>query len=173
MLALVKKLYFNALRALSTFYAKRKLGSWGRGLTVNYPCVFTCNTHVGADCHFNGMTTIGNGRLVIGDHLHSGSGILVLTQNHNYYSPTALPYDDQDLDGEVHIGNSVWIGSRVIILPKAIVGDGAVLQAGAVVSGKVPRGAVYGGNPARLIKYRDMEKFDQLSREGRYVNWSD
>lgn len=173
MLANAKRLYFHILRISSTFYAKKKLASWGRGLTVNYPCAFTRNTYLGLDCHFNGMRVIGNGRLVIGNHFHSGSDILVLTQNHNYYSPSALPYDEHDVLGDVRIGSSVWIGTRVTILPKAIIEDGAVIQAGAVVSGTVPRGAVYGGNPARLIKYRDMEKFEQLSNEGRYVNWPD
>jgi maltose O-acetyltransferase len=82
-----------------------------------------------------------------------------------------LPYDEHDVLGEVVIGRAVWVGSRVTILPKTRIGDGAVIQAGAVVSGTVPECAVFGGNPARLIKYRDRERFAQLTAAGTYVNW--
>ncbi len=171
MLSIAKRIYFQLLRTASTFYARTKLARCGRGLTVNYPCAFTRNSYVGNDCHFNGMKVVGAGRFEIGDHFHSGSEILVLTQNHNYFSPSALPYDELDLPGDVRIGNAVWVGSRVTILPKAVIEDGAVIQAGAVVSGRVPRGAVYGGNPATLIKLRDIERFNRLEAEGKYVNW--
>ncbi len=40
-------------------------------------------------CHFNGMRIVGDGRVVIGDHFHSGSEILIITQNHNYFRPDA------------------------------------------------------------------------------------
>jgi acetyltransferase-like isoleucine patch superfamily enzyme len=160
-------------RIVCTAYARYRCGVHGEGLTVNYPSVFTRSTYIGKDCHFNGVQIVGSGRVTIGDHFHSGSGVLIITQNHNYYSPDALPYDDCDILGDVTIGNAVWIGSRVTILPKTVVGDGAVIQAGAVVSGAVPRCAVYGGNPARLIKYRDTGRFEELVSTGKYVNWSE
>lgn len=166
-----KRIIFFILRLVSTFYAKNKLARYGSGLTVNYPCFFTRYTYVGEDCHFNGIKIVGDGECNIGDHFHSGSDILIITQNHNYYSPNALPYDQKDNLGSVRIGKAVWIGSRVTILPKSIIEDGAIIQAGAVVSGTVQRGAVYGGNPARLIKYRDMSKFEELMVNNRYVNW--
>jgi acetyltransferase-like isoleucine patch superfamily enzyme len=158
-------------RLLCTARARLQCASCGRGLRVNYPSTFTRMTHIGDDCHFNGITIVGSGAVKIGDHFHSGSDILVITQNHNYHSPQALPYDEHDIPGAVTIGRAVWLGSRVTLLPRATIGDGAVIQAGAVVSGAVPECAVYGGNPARLIKFRDRERFAQLSASGSYVNW--
>ncbi|WWT15116.1 CatB-related O-acetyltransferase [Pararoseomonas sp. SCSIO 73927] len=52
------------------------------------------------------------------------------------------------------IGNDVWIGHSVILMPGITIGDGAVVAAGAVVTKDVPPYAIVGGNPARVIKQR-------------------
>lgn len=53
------------------------------------------------------------------------------------------------------IGNNVWLGSRVIILGCVTIGDGAIVQAGAVVTEDVELLAIVGGSPARKFKERD------------------
>lgn len=171
-MSIFKKLIFVLLRQVSTWWAKRRVASYGPGFTVNYPCFFNAHTRIGIDCHFNGMTVVGIGTLEIGDHFHSGSGILVLTANHNYRSNRALPYDEIDIERPVRIGECVWMGSRVIVLPGAEIGDGAIVQAGSVVHGTVPKCAIVGGNPAKIIRYRDAEEFDRLRLEQRFVGWA-
>jgi acetyltransferase-like isoleucine patch superfamily enzyme len=52
----------------------------------------------------------------------------------------------------VTIGDSVWIGTRAIILPGVSIGDGAVIGAGSVVTKDVPPNGVVAGNPARLLR---------------------
>ena len=52
------------------------------------------------------------------------------------------------------IGSDVWIGAGSLVLDGRRVGDGAIVAAGAVVTGEVPPYAVVGGVPARLIRYR-------------------
>ncbi|MGL5271468.1 MAG: CatB-related O-acetyltransferase [Selenomonadaceae bacterium] len=54
----------------------------------------------------------------------------------------------------IFIGNDVWVGSQAIILDGVKIGDGAIIAAGAVVNSDVPAYAVYGGVPAKFIKYR-------------------
>jgi len=54
----------------------------------------------------------------------------------------------------VVIGNDVWIGHGVIVLPGVTVGDGAVLAAGAVVTKDVPPYTIVGGVPAKVIRAR-------------------
>jgi len=52
------------------------------------------------------------------------------------------------------IGNDVWIGTGVIILPGISIGDGAVIGAGSIVTKNIPPYAIAVGNPAKVIKYR-------------------
>ena len=52
------------------------------------------------------------------------------------------------------IGHDVWIGNNAVILQNVMVGDGAVVAAGAVVTKNVPPYAIVGGVPAKVIKYR-------------------
>ena len=55
---------------------------------------------------------------------------------------------------EIIIGNDVWIGSHVLIMPGVTIGDGAIVAAGSVVSKDVEPYAIVGGVPAKLIKKR-------------------
>ncbi len=56
------------------------------------------------------------------------------------------------------IGNDVYIGLNVTILPKVtFIGDGAVIATGSVVIKNIPPFAIIGGNPAKIIKYRFTE----------------
>jgi len=57
-------------------------------------------------------------------------------------------------DPGVVIEDDVWIGTRAIILAGVVVGRGAVVSAGAVVTKSVPRYAIVGGHPAKLIRMR-------------------
>lgn len=54
----------------------------------------------------------------------------------------------------IKIGDGVWIGDSVIILPDVEISDGAVIGAGSVVTKSIPAYAIAVGNPAKVIKYR-------------------
>lgn len=63
----------------------------------------------------------------------------------------------------VEIGNDVWIGAHVLIMDGVTIGDGAVIAAGAIVTKDIEPYSVYGGVPAKLIKYRfGQEKINAL-----------
>lgn len=53
---------------------------------------------------------------------------------------------------EIHIGKNCFLGCNSIILKGTVLGDGCVVGAGAVVSGKFEDNSVIAGNPARVIK---------------------
>jgi acetyltransferase-like isoleucine patch superfamily enzyme len=61
-------------------------------------------------------------------------------------------------NGNVTVGNDVWIASGVLILSGITIGDGAVIAARAVVTKDVPPYAIVGGNPAKIIRYRFTKK---------------
>ncbi len=65
----------------------------------------------------------------------------------------------------VTIADNVWIGCRATIVPGVTINEGAVIASGAVVTKDVPKGAVVGGNPAKVLKYRNMEYYEKLKEQ--------
>ena len=59
----------------------------------------------------------------------------------------------------------MWIGSRVIILPGANLGDGCIIQAGSVVVGNIPALSIAGGHPVKVFSKRNKEHYDKMVRE--------
>ncbi len=140
----------------------------GKGLHCNGSVHVTRHTELGDHVHFNGMKASGNGRLVIGDWFHSGEGLRIFTRNHNYDKGDAIPYDRTYITRDVVIGDFVWIGVQVILLPGTTIGEGAIIQAGSVVHGNIPAYAIAGGNPAKVFAQRDIERFNRLKAEGKF-----
>jgi maltose O-acetyltransferase len=110
----------------------------------------------------------GEGGLRIADNVAIGPHVYIYTTNHHYQDAQYLPFDEQIIAEPVSIGAHVWIGGNVIVVPGVSVGEGAVVAAGAVVTRDVPRCAVVGGNPARVLKYRDVAHFERLVSQGRW-----
>jgi len=73
----------------------------------------------------------------------------------------------------VNIGNDVWIGANVAIMPGVTIGDGAVLAAGAVVTKDVEPYAIVGGVPAKVIRYRFSEEDRNILLKIKWWNWSE
>ncbi len=72
----------------------------------------------------------------------------------------------------VTIGNDVWIGAYVSVLPGVHIGDGAVVAAGAVVTKDVEPYAIVGGVPAKVIRYRFDREIIDLLLEIKWWNWT-
>lgn len=128
---------------------------------INDWCKLRGNIIFGKNNHFNGAEIYGTGGVFIGNNFHSAKGLVILTQNHNWKGE-ALPYDDTVILKPVKIGDNVWIGINVIILPGVTIGEGCIIQAGSVVSKSIPDYAIAGGNPASVIKYRNIEHYEEL-----------
>ncbi len=120
------------------------------------------NVHIGDNARVRA-----EGGLSIGDNTHISRNLVLYTINHNYEGD-CLPYDDTNLGKAVTIGDNVWIGANVCVIPGVEIEEGAIIGMGAVVCKRVPRGAIVGGNPARVLKYRDMEHYEQLKRAGKF-----
>jgi acetyltransferase-like isoleucine patch superfamily enzyme len=103
-----------------------------------------------------------SGGVNIGRYFHPGRGLSIFSTNHNYASNQLIPYDDKVIRRPVVIGDCVWVGANVSIVPGVNIGEGAIVGMGAVVTRDVPPGAIVGGNPATIIGYRDMVTFNEL-----------
>jgi acetyltransferase-like isoleucine patch superfamily enzyme len=87
-----------------------------------------------------------------------------------YLRRPAVGWDYADRDyrpefGSTRVGNDVWIGLRAVIRDGVEIGNGAIVGAGAVVVGNLEPYGIYGGVPARLIRYRfDEQQIEFLQR---------
>lgn len=99
-----------------------------------------------------------NAPISIGAHSMITMNAMLHTSTHDYCDH---PMWKRRIDRPIQIGCHVWIGAGAIILPGVIVGDYAVVGAGSVVTANVPEGAIVGGNPARIIKYRVPETYQR------------
>ena len=100
------------------------------------------------------------GKLYIDRGTIIGPRVKIHTANHNYEG-NMLPYDENVLVKDIHIGPNVWIGADVTILPGCVIGEGAIIGACSCVTKDIPPLAIVGGNPARILKYRDSELYYQ------------
>lgn len=83
-------------------------------------------------------------------------------------------YEDSKLRNNkpIKIGNDVWIGANVVILPGVTIGDGAVLAAGAIVNKNVEPYEIVGGVPAKPIKKRFTDDVIEKLLEIKWWDWS-
>ena len=114
----------------------------GRGLRIGR------DSQLGANSRIGPFT-------VIGDNVVMGPDVVIMTTSHAFEDP-AKPIR---LQGElpvkpVRIGDDVWIGTRVVILPGVTLGNGCVIGAGSVVTRDIPPFAIAAGNPARVLRRR-------------------
>ncbi|WP_417013428.1 acyltransferase [Alistipes sp.] len=162
-------------------YRKCRSAFWSR--VFKYQCLKT-GEHVGVSCfcrissqaevtvgdyfHSNGLKVTGGGSVQIGRHFHSGQNCKIMLGSHDYDGGEAIPYGRANVSKHVEIGDFVWFGTDVSVCGNVRIGNGAVVAMGSVVVKDVPDYAIVGGNPARVIKYRDIDHYDRLLREGKY-----
>jgi acetyltransferase-like isoleucine patch superfamily enzyme len=103
------------------------------------------------------------GRLEIEDHVIISAEVIVMTSMHRYQGAAMLPYDEIELLRSVRIGRGSWIGMRAIILSGVELGEGCIIGAGSVVTRSWEDGSIIAGNPAKLVKRRDMAEFRRLA----------
>ncbi|MFT6127350.1 MAG: maltose O-acetyltransferase [Patiriisocius sp.] len=103
---------------------------------------------IGKNCHVNNV--------IIGDSVMMGEDVFIYATNHKF-SDLSRPmiYQGASKIRTLIIEDDVWIGARSIILASVnIIGKGAIIGAGAIVTKDVPEYSIVGGNPAKVIKYR-------------------
>ncbi len=140
----------------------------GRGLKVNHYPVVSRKTKLGSNVNFNGMRVSDSGDVSIGNSFHSGKGCVIISSFYDYDSGEVIPCGPTSVERPVVIEDNVWLGDQVIVLGGAHIEEGAIVQAGSVVVGRVLRCSIVGGYPAKQFKTRNIALYEKLKAEGKF-----
>lgn len=126
-------------------------------------------------------------RLIIGKFCAIARGVEFIMNgaNHRMDSATTYPFNimgggwetfapklkDLPFKGDTVVGNDVWIGQHVTILPGAHIGDGAIIGANSVVAKDIPPYCIAAGNPCRIIRKRFDDELIQYLLTLKWWDW--
>lgn len=123
-----------------------------------------CHTHLGNNVYANfNLTLVDDTDIYIGDSVMLGPNVVLATAGH--------PVDPElrrlvyQFNQPIHIGNNVWLGAGVIVLPGVTIGDNSVVGAGSVVTKDIPANVVAVGNPCRILR--------EINEHDREYYWRD
>lgn len=132
---------------------KELFQSIGEDFMIEQPlhCDYGYNITIGKKFYANyNLTILDTAKITIGDHVFIGPNCNIFAAIH----PLDIKRRNQDLEAAlpVTIGNNVWLGGNVTILPGVTIGDNTTIGAGSVVTKDIPNSVVAAGNPAKIIK---------------------
>jgi maltose O-acetyltransferase len=141
-------------KKLRAFCGRLILKHCGTDVNIEKGAQFSSDVSLG-DHSGIGVNALISSHVTIGNDVMMGPDCCIFTANHNF-ERNGIPMRKQGHEDArpVVIGNDVWIGARVVILPGVHVGDGAVIGAGSVVTKDVASYSIVAGNPARFIRMR-------------------
>lgn len=147
--------YFKFIRIIRSSIAKHLFSKAGKNINIEKGAVFGTGNNIEIG-NYSGLGVKCNvrGPLKIGDNVMMGPEVRIITNIH-IFDRIDIPMRTQGhrIKGVV-IGNDVWIGARVIILPGVSIGDGVIIGAGSIVTKNIQPYAIVGGAPAKLIRLR-------------------
>ena len=132
------------------------LGKTGKEFLIEQPfqCDLGYNIEIGEGFYANhGLVILDSVAVTFGDHVLIGPNCGIYAAGH----PLNVKQRNAGLEygKSVHVGDNVWIGGGVQIVP------GASIGAGSVVTRDIPAGVIAGGNPCRVIRAIDPEDLEE------------
>lgn len=148
---------FNQLSPLKELEQKEIIGKlFGKTkenfcVTAPFYCDYGYNIEIGENFYSNHNLVILDGAKVkIGDNVFIAPNCCITTAGH----PINIDERNRGLEYAypIKIGNNVWIGAGVNILPGVTIGDNVTIGAGSVVNKSIPANSIAVGNPCKVIK---------------------
>lgn len=151
-----KQKYFKVIKNIRSAIGPFIFDQCGKNINIESMAYFGSGKGISIGNNSGiGLRCILSSPCYIGDDVMMGPDVVIITKNHKF-SRTDIPMRLQgsSLPKKVCIKNDVWIGQRAMIMPGVVIGEGAIIAAGAVVTHDVPAYAIVGGIPAKILKFR-------------------
>lgn len=132
---------------------KSILGSCGEHVTIKSPfvCDYGKNIHIGENFFANyNLVILDVGKVTIGKNVMFAPNVSIYTAGHPIHPESRNSGYEYGID--ITIGDNVWLGGNVTVLPGANIGNNVVVGAGTVVRGDIPDNYIVVGNPCKLIR---------------------
>jgi maltose O-acetyltransferase len=140
-------------RPLRRQLLEQLLGAVGEDTEIRPPLYvdYGSNLRIGARSFANfGLVALDVAAITIGDDVQIGPNVQLLTPTHPVEpEPRRQKWEAAQ---PITIGDNVWLGGGVIVLPGVSIGADTVVGAGSVVTRDLPAGVVAVGNPARVVR---------------------
>lgn len=135
---------------------KQIIGQIGDGFCIEQPfrCDYGYNIQIGSHFYSNyNLIILDEAKVTIGDYVFLAPDCGIYTAGH----PLDIEQRNSGLEyaKPVTIGDNVWIGGGVKIMPGVTIGSNVVIGAGSIVTKDIPSGVIAVGNPCRVIKRLD------------------
>lgn len=138
------------------FFVKRIIKKCGTNVIIKRNCYFGKGNRlkVGSRSQLGQNARLG-GDITIGKDVLMGPDVVMMATSHAF-DRIDIPINQQGATEEqpIIVGDDVWVGTRVIILPGVEIGSHSIIAAGAVVTKSCEPYSIIGGVPAKLIKKR-------------------
>ena len=119
----------------------------------NFFCDYGYNIEIGSNFYSNhNLTIVDVCKVTIGDNVLIAPHVMISTGTHPI---DPIERQKTEYGSPITIGNNVWIGGNVSVLPGVTIGDNCVIGAGSVVNRDIPANSVAVGNPCRVIRTID------------------
>ena len=146
------------------------LGKAGSGFFIiekPFRCDYGYNIEIGDNFFANyNFVVLDVGKVKIGNNVQIAPNVGLYTAGHPVHPDSRNSGYEYGID--ITIGDNVWLGGGVIVLPGVTIGDNAVIGAGAVVTKDIPANAIAAGNPAKVIRYITEEDRDFYFKDRKF-----
>ena len=148
---------------------KEILGKTGENVHIEAPfhCDYGYNIEIGENFFANyNLTVLDVGKVRIGKNVQIAPNVSIYTAGHPIHPESRNSGYEYGI--EVTIGDNVWIGGNVCIMPGVTVGDNVVIGAGSVVTKDIPDSVIAVGNPCRVVRAITDDDRDFYYRDRRF-----
>ena len=143
------------LKRIFTHISTKTPPRFPTSVTLGSPLYLDGNIEIGSDTYINSYSHIVSGPntlITIGEGCAISYNVHIRGRMHNPHNINEI------VEGDIIIGDNVWIGANAVIREGITIGDNAIIGANSVVTHDVPLNHVVGGVPARLLYVKDVKR---------------